>query len=178
LELAPEGQARIKTIQHLLARSSYEMRSAIFALNQHEIHKGHGLLDLLHDLIADFQRQCGINATLIAGEDLGDLPFSLVEAIYRLVREALNNVYKHSNATSTFVSLKREANSIVLTIQDDGSGLPEGQPLDAVEASLHFGVNSMRQLVATFGGQFTIQNNDEEGVIVKAVFPIDWSSPT
>jgi signal transduction histidine kinase len=170
LDLAPEAQARMITIQHLLTRSSYEMRSAIFALNQHEMHKGHSLLDLLQDLIADFQHQCGINATLIARDDLGDLPFSMVEAIYRLTREALNNVYKHSNATAAFVSLKREESAIILTVQDDGAGLPEGQPLDAVESSLHFGLSSMRQLVAPFGGQFTIQNNDEEGVIVKAVF--------
>ncbi len=178
LDLVSEAQTRIETIQHLLTRSSYEMRSAIFALKQHEVRKGHNLLDLLQDQIADFQHEYGINATLVAREDLGDLPFPLVEAIYRLVREALNNIYKHANATAAFVSLKREENKILLTIQDDGSGLPEGQPLEPVASNLHFGVSSMYQLVAPFGGQLTIQNNDEQGVIVKAIFQIDWSNST
>ncbi len=44
--------------------------------------------------------------------------------------------------------------------------------LDPVENVLHFGVHSMKQMVVQLGGEFTIENNDDQGVSVKATIPV------
>ena len=40
------------------------------------------------------------------------------------------------------------------------------------EGGLHFGVVAMRQLALQAGGQFIIDDNDDQGVIVRATFPV------
>lgn len=169
--IGAELTKRIQTIQHLITRSSYELRSAIFALSNSEFNQNHSLVDLLQAQVTTFQNEFGINTTLIAPDDLGKLSLPVTEAIYRLVREAMTNIYKHANATAAFVSISRNDDSIMVTIQDDGYGLPSDVRLDSIEGALHFGVNSMRQMVLPFGGEFSIENNDDHGVIVKAIFP-------
>ena len=40
------------------------------------------------------------------------------------------------------------------------------------EGGLHFGVVAMRQLALQAGGEFLIADNDDQGVIVRATFPL------
>lgn len=170
--LDEETRNRLRTIQHLISRSSYELRSAIFALSNSELNRDHSLIDLLQAQVSSFQNEFGINTSLISSGNLGQISLPVTEAIYRLVREALSNIYKHASATAAFVSIERKDDRIYLVIQDDGRGLADDAPIDTVEAALHFGVNSMRQLVVPLGGDFAIENNEDHGVTVKAVIPI------
>lgn len=170
--LNEETIKRVRTIQHLISRSSYELRSAIFALSNPQLSREHSLIDLLQAQVGGFQNESGINTSLIAPKDLGEIPIQVTEAIYRLVREALSNIYKHANATAAFVSIERKDDRLYLIIQDDGQGLAADAPIDTAEAALHFGVNSMRQLIHPLGGAFTIENNEDHGVTVKAIIPV------
>jgi signal transduction histidine kinase/ligand-binding sensor domain-containing protein len=43
-------------------------------------------------------------------------------SIYRIVQESLNNVIKHSNATTAAVKIKRTENHVLIRIQDNGEG--------------------------------------------------------
>jgi signal transduction histidine kinase len=42
--------------------------------------------------------------------------------LYRIVQEALNNIYKHAQASNVSVSLQKPEDKIVLIIEDDGVG--------------------------------------------------------
>ncbi len=118
-----EYRNRLRTIQHLITRSTYEMRSAIFALSNYPIGQDHSLVDLLQAQVNSFQNETGVQATLIVVNELGTLPVPVTEAIYRLVREALSNIYKHARASAALVSIKRIENQVMTTIQDNGSGI-------------------------------------------------------
>lgn len=54
---------------------------------------------------------------------------SLVEQslLYRLVQEALTNVIKHAEAKTVRVNTERDGDSLVVTIADDGKGIPDGK---------------------------------------------------
>ena len=51
-------------------------------------------------------------------------------------------------------------------------GLVKPMPLDADEGELHFGVATMRQLAAQVQGDLVVANNDDQGVVVRARFPV------
>jgi len=163
---------RVQTVQRLVARSSYELRSAIFALRNRDLAGDHSLVQLLEEQVAEFQDETGIQATLIAPPDLAPLPSAIAEAIFRIAREALANVRKHAQATAVLVSLDGEDSAVTVTIQDNGVGLDYCSLVDPGEAGMHFGVNTMRKLVTQLNGRFLIDNNDDHGVMIKARFPI------
>lgn len=167
-----ETRQKLETIRHLTARGSDELRSAIFALRSPYLAKGDGLVDLLNERVAEFQAQSGIAATLIVPPQFPAMPPLVSEAAYRIVCESLSNVRKHSCASAVFVSLHNDNESIIVTIQDDGVGLNEPLPAGMTDRDLHFGVATMRQLTEKAQGDLTIANNDDDGVMVKARFPL------
>jgi signal transduction histidine kinase len=163
---------RLQTIRRLSARSSDELRSAIFALRSPYLASGDGLLQLLQAQVSEFEAQSGIAATLIAMPCFPTLPPLVSEAVYRIVVESLSNVRKHARASGVMVSLDCDRDSVTVTIQDNGVGLVEPLSLENDDSSLHFGVATMRQVTAQAEGAFFIANNDDQGVMIKAHFPI------
>ena len=172
LSLDGEAGHRMRTIRHLAARSGDELRSAIFALRSRYLSGGNGLAELLQEQVAEFQTQSGIAATLIVPPQFPSLPPLVGEAVYRIVRESLSNVGKHARASAVMVSLHCDHDSVTVTVQDNGVGLTEPLPLEADDHDLHFGVATMRQLATQAQGDFFIGDNDDQGVMVKARFPM------
>ncbi len=172
--LALDGEARqkLQTIRRLAARSGDELRSAIFALRSRYLPGGEVLVELLQEQVSEFETQSGIAATLIVVPQFPALPPLVGEAIYRIVRESLSNVRKHACASAVMVSLHCGQDSVTVTIQDNGVGLAEPLSLEADDRDLHFGVDTMRQFTAQARGDFFIANNDDQGVMVKARFPV------
>jgi signal transduction histidine kinase len=81
-------------------------------------------------------------------------------------------VRKHARASAVMVSLHCDHDSVIVTVQDNGVGLTEPLDLEADDSDLHFGVATMHQLTAQAQGEFFIANNDDQGVMVKARFPV------
>ena len=73
------------------------------------------------------------------------------------------------------VSLHCAQDSVTVTVQDNGVGLVEPLNLDVTDSDLHFGVTTMSPFTAQAHGDFFIANNDDQGVMVKARFPIPES---
>jgi len=162
----------LEVASRLLARSSEELRSAIFALRQPELRGGHGMIDLLREQVQEFQSESGVTTTFLAPTDLTELWHPVGEVIYRIIRESLNNIHKHAQATNVEVILQSTLDWIVITIRDDGVGLDEINQLDGAGQKLHFGIETMRRLVTQVKGEFSISNNKDRGVTVRARLPI------
>ena len=156
----------------LSARSIEELRSAIFALGQPDLREGHGLIDLLQELVQEFQSESGVEAVFFAPENITELRHPVGEAIYRIIRESLNNVRKHAQATNVEVRLQSTPNSILVTVRDDGIGLDEIGEVQEPCQKLHFGIETMRRLAVQVKGEFSIFDNKRGGVTVKVRLPI------
>jgi two-component system sensor histidine kinase UhpB len=74
------------------------------------------------------------------------------------VQELLNNVAKHAQAHRVAVSLSRQADRIVLEVNDDGVGLGKGAPLTALRSGR--GIHNLRERAEMTGGQFTISSGE------------------
>ncbi|OLT40678.1 histidine kinase [Saccharomonospora sp. CUA-673] len=81
------------------------------------------------------------------------LPSGTVAELVAAVKEALSNVDKHAGeGAEAWVLLEELTDEIVLTVRDDGPGIPEGR-LEAAAAEGHIGIaQSIRGRLAELGG--------------------------
>jgi two-component system, NarL family, sensor histidine kinase UhpB len=85
--------------------------------------------------------------------------------IYRIAQEALTNVVRHADASQVEVRLQRTEEQVVLTVRDDGRGLPA----DAA-ASAH-GILGMRERAMLIGADVTITSPPSGGTEVRLAIP-------
>ncbi len=88
------------------------------------------------------------------------------------VKEALNNVLKHSGASTVTVRIRRAKNDIVVTITDDGRGI---DPTDA--DSQRDGMKNMRLRAAAAGGRVNILSLPGNGCAVEFRAPLFQNAP-
>ncbi|GAB2979404.1 DUF5931 domain-containing protein [Amycolatopsis acidiphila] len=91
------------------------------------------------------------------------LPADVTAELVAVVREALSNVDKHAPGARAWVLLEHLATEIVITVRDDGPGIPEGR-LEAAEADGHLGVaRSIRARVLELGGTISLETAPDRG---------------
>jgi len=111
-----------------------------------------GLVPACEWLLTRFATQTGLDVESSLDEAVSPpAPTSL--AVFRVLQEALTNVSKHAEASAVTVSLRREADSIVLEIADDGVGLSASA---RVEGGGH-GLLGMRERALAIGGTLEVE---------------------
>ena len=75
--------------------------------------------------------------------------------VFLVVKEALNNILKHSKASEVTITLEREENELILYIQDNGTGID----LDALR-QFGNGLKNMKKRMADVGIDFSIENRN------------------
>ncbi len=74
--------------------------------------------------------------------------------IFLVIKEALQNIVKHSNATEVVITLSKEAEGLSLTIHDNGKGIE----LDNVRPFSN-GLKNMKNRMNDLGLEFSIERN-------------------
>jgi signal transduction histidine kinase len=86
------------------------------------------------------------------------VPDEEATAIFRIAQESISNAIRHARATIIDVSLVRKNGTLVLAIEDDGSGmLPAYTPED------HYGLVGMRERAIMIGADLHVISNRDEG---------------
>ena len=81
----------------------------------------------------------------------------LETTVFRIVQEALNNVFRHSGARKASVALSHFAGLLSVTVRDDGKGISSGVA-ECRPDSIGVGVGGMRQRAKEFGGNLQLEN--------------------
>lgn len=96
-----------------------------------------------------------------------DLPGAVVEAIAQAVKEALNNVVKHSMTCEAWVTAEGHGSGVVVSVADHGCGF------DVTTAGPGLGITrSLRQRMAAVGGEVDIDSRPGQGTYVE----IRWAT--
>ena len=91
--------------------------------------------------------------------------------LFRVVQEALTNVDKHANASSAAVAFAFLAESLEVSVTDDGAGFSVDPEKNLLGAG-HLGVAGMRERIALAGGEMTVSSSAELGTQVTFVFKL------
>ena len=98
----------------------------------------------------------------------GDIPPETALCVYRVIQEGLRNIAKHAHARHVDIFLKRTANHLLATIEDDGAGF---EPRCARHTP-GIGLASMRERVQYVNGEFTIQSEPGQGTVIDLSVPL------
>jgi len=129
-----------------------------------------GLVSALRWFLEGLSDRSGIKVRLeVQPSDLPRLKSELETAIFRIVQEALTNMFRHSGARNGVVSLMQKDATILVTVQDDGKGIEE-QVIQLRPDSVGVGIGGMRQRVTELGGSLRLANANP-GTIVEVVIP-------
>jgi signal transduction histidine kinase len=90
--------------------------------------------------------------------------------LFRIYREALTNIVKHSQATGVVVSLQVGQGRLTLTVKDNGSG--KDRPVTLVRGR---GLANMKTRATEIGGTVTVSG--DEGTCVFVAVPLARKSP-
>jgi two-component system, NarL family, sensor histidine kinase UhpB len=93
--------------------------------------------------------------------------------IYRIVQEALTNVFRHARATAVNVSIEPAERSAgvngnrdyaLVRVRDNGRGLKPGQKFG-------LGLTGMRERILALGGTLSVASGEGGGVTIEAMVP-------
>jgi signal transduction histidine kinase len=143
------------------------MRSLIYQLRPASMREG-GLIGALTSHIGAFQQRTGLEVAF-QHEGEATLSDAQEQALFRIVQEALNNVFKHAEARRVQVRLASGPDGVALTVQDDGKGLPPERPAGAAPT---WGITGMRERAEVLGGTFAVEAADGGGALVRVWLPV------
>lgn len=83
------------------------------------------------------------------------LPEEIEATLYRVAREAVTNVVRHSGASEASITLSVAGNDVVLAVRDDGRGFAVPADRCLVDGG-HLGLVGMRDRVQQIGGYFDV----------------------
>lgn len=120
----------------------------------------------LHEVHAEIQ----IETEIAVEEDEIQEPLKIT--MYRVLQEALNNVFKHSEADTVHVSLKKTKSSLELSIRDNGQGFDPEKMLSPGKQMGGMGLLGMKERTELSNGTFEIVSGKGKGTVIKAGWPL------
>jgi two-component system sensor histidine kinase UhpB len=128
-----------------------------------------GLAQALQLCAGEFAKRsslpCYVDSTI------GDLsvPRGVGTAAYRILQEALTNIWRHAKASEVHVTVRKTGKTMVLRIADNGVGFDTNSLLD--NSSL--GIVGMRERARRVGGSLQVARRRAGGTQVVARLPLD-----
>jgi signal transduction histidine kinase len=117
-----------------------------------------GLSSAIAWFLEGFTKRSGIGTLLVLQPtEFPRFPAELETAVFRIVQEALNNVFRHSGARSSWIALQQQDGRLIVSVRDDGKGI-NTSVADCRPDSIGVGIGGMRQRVKEFGGELSLQN--------------------
>ena len=128
-------------------------------------------LDRLDELVERSQA-AGITVHTMVDGRSRPLPASVDTAAFRIVQEALTNVYRHARADNATVLVGYGEQALTVQVDDDGTWSPVGAS-DTAGGSGGRGLAGMRERAAALGGSLDAGRRPDGGFRVRATLPFD-----
>jgi signal transduction histidine kinase/ligand-binding sensor domain-containing protein len=128
-----------------------------------------GLINYVCKYAQEYLALAGLRYRLEVPPQLPATPIApeLRHNVFLVAKEAINNIVKHSKASSVWLRLTLDTNRFLLEIEDDGRGL-----VAADEQKGRSGLRNMRKRMEEIGGEFLIAPRPEGGTRVRLSVPL------
>ena len=146
-----------------------EIRVLSYLMKPSELERG-DLESAAQHFLSGFAARTGLNAEFRATGSFRGVAETVQSAVFRVLQEALSNVYRHANARRVEVDLTNGDGTLSVRIADDGRGIPvlrDGQ----LTIAPGVGFASMESRVTQLDGTLKISRG-EVGTVVEASIPL------
>lgn len=167
--------ARLESLPPLIDNAVAAMRRIISGMRP-DVLDNLGLFAALKWQAEQFGQHSGIECQIVCVRDhdcrdCKNCEYELGEKqainLFRIFQEALTNVARHSGATLVKAEFRPGREEIVLSVSDNGCGLPEGK----VFSPTSYGMRGMRERVGQMGGRIAFEKPDGGGLRVAVRLP-------
>lgn len=130
-----------------------------------------GLCSATLDLIQQLDKETDLFFSTEIDESLNKV-LSAEKQLYtfRIIQEALNNIFKHADAKAAFIGISKIADSISLVIRDNGKGFIWPVPIESFSDS--HGILSIHHRAGILGAKVAIISKIDEGTTISLNIPI------
>ncbi len=129
-----------------------------------------GLASAFEWLAEQMMEKHGLEVDLDIPEDLEPNSESAKVVLFSSVRELLFNTVKHSGAKHARLETRLHGDNILVRVSDSGMGFEPSAVLTN-SAKAGFGLFSIRERVALFGGRMQIQSGPGRGAVFTLIIP-------
>ena len=126
-----------------------------------------GLVPAIRWYVQEWSKRSEIIITFNPSIVVDRLPSNHEIILYRAVQEGLTNIARHAYAQHATITLEQNANSVWLTIVDDGKGIHPGSSNRS-----GMGLEGMRERVALVGGRLQVDSTPDIGTRIVIELPI------
>jgi len=132
-----------------------------------------GLRAALHWYVDGLMQRSKLQISLTFHPDvLSGVPKDIEMTIFRIIQEALANVFRHAESDSARVEVIGQSEQIVVKVRDYGKGIsPRIARMDS-SAGLGVGISGMRERIRQLGGELSV-TRAEPGTQVEAKIPLN-----
>lgn len=104
--------------------------------------------------------------------DLADAPLEATQLSYRVIREGLHNVRRHSRARHAEVTATRRGSQVFISVADDGRG-----PTTPENPEAHLGLRLLADTLQDLGGTASLGPRPGGGAVLSASFSLNFAAP-
>jgi PAS domain S-box-containing protein len=125
-----------------------------------------GLMAALNELTSSIRSMFSISCRFVSNQPVHIRDHGTAVHLYRIAQEAIHNALTHGKAAEITVSLRREREGIVLSVIDDGSGLPK-----AASDGDGMGLENMNYRARAIGARLQFTARDKGGMMMRCIIP-------
>ena len=163
-------ESRVEEANNLIDHATQQIRSLSHLLHPPLLDEV-GLLPALRWYLDGLTQRSGIETGLDTDPTaFPRLTLELETAIFRIIQEALTNVFRHSGARSAWITLAQRDGRVVVKVRDDGKGVVDGI-VELQAGSTGVGIGGMSERARELGGRLQV-TNAHPGTMVEVIIPV------
>lgn len=165
-----DPQTAMQHLQEVIAinrGSMAEMRALLLELRPEAVVNS-ALTALYQQLVDAAPARAEIEGTLVVEGEPKELPPEVHVALYRIVQECVNNILKHSRATTFRIELTYATSEVRIIVTDNGQGF------DVSETHAGIGLGSMRERAEGIGATLELTSESGQGTSMT----LRWAYPS
>jgi len=131
-----------------------------------------GLIPALEGLAADIEKHSGININVKVCGTVRRFPSEVELILFRIVQEALRNVWRHSGATSAEVVVEFDTGETRVTVRDNGRGFDVPDMVGDLLKEGRMGLAGMQERIQLLNGTLSIESQRGRGTTITVRAPL------
>jgi len=167
------GKTRMKSTVNRLQDLSHQMSDSLYSLVR-DLRPAQlddlGLVPALQSLLDSDYRRADMLVTFSVTGKQRRLDSLTETVLFRVAQEALTNVTRHAETDKANMRLDYAPEEITLGVMDAGKGFDPNEPLRPPRG---WGLEGMRERVASVGGQLNLYSAPRRGTTVEVVIPLN-----
>ena len=168
-ETQPEIQLHLEEIDRLVKQAIQTTRTLTVELSP-PVLRDEGLDAVFRWLVSQMKETHDLKVDLICTERYQAPDEDLRVLLFQLVRELLFNIVKHSGTLTARIKIFKKDGHIIIIVEDRGRGF-DAEAVAKLSRAGGYGLYSIRERLALFGGQLEIHSHPGEGTIVTITVP-------